>query len=287
VKYFKLLIFFTVLIFICIPLFAGSGVDTLGNKISVPDEGVKIVSLAPGATETLYELGLQEEIVGVSEFCNYPPDFVAGKPKMGGFSTPNIEKIQAADPDVVILTRVAPIQVKYQFDRLGIKIFVDEPKNMNELLETINQFGFLFNRVEQAHALINRMQRSTGMVSEAISKRSTRPVKTMIIIWNKPYYVASRKTFPGDIVRLAGGRVVPDTTQEYLLLDEEHILQLNPEAMILSYMDDMMSYRNIENIIALRNNKVFTPDPDQFLRPGPRAINALKEIAHFLHPEAF
>lgn len=287
-KCFKLTFFLLIFIFIIyISLFGGTGEDSLGNKISVPDEGVRIVSLAPGATEILYELGLREQIVGISEFCDYPPDFVTSKPRMGGFSTPDIEKVQAENPDVVILTRVMPIQVKYQFDRLGIQLFVAEPKNINELLKTIKQFGYLFNRVNEAHELINRMESRAGEVAGAITGRSTNPVITMIIIWNKPYYTASRKTLPGDIVRMAGGRVVPDTTQEYLLINEERILQINPEALILGHEIDMTDYRNIESIRALRNNKVFIPDPDEFLRPGPRIIDALTEIAHFLHPEAF
>ncbi|UCB46008.1 MAG: ABC transporter substrate-binding protein [Spirochaetota bacterium] len=286
-KYFKLTFFLMIFIFIYIPLFSGTGVDSLGNKISIPDEGVKIVSLAPGATEILYELGLQEEIVGISEFCNYPPELVASKPKMGGFSTPDIEKIQAENPDVIILTRTMPIQVKYQFERLGMQLFVAEPKSLNELLKTIIQFGNLFNRVKEAHELVISMESRAGEITEAIRERSTNPVRTMIIIWNKPYYTASRKTLPGDIVQLAGGRIVPDTTQEYLLINEERILQINPEALILGHEIEMTDYRNIESIRALRNNKVFLPNPDEFLRPGPRVINALTEIAHFLHPEAF
>ena len=286
-KYFKLTFFLMIFIFIYIPLFAGTGVDSLGNKLTVPDDGVRIISLAPGATEILYELGLQEEIAGISEFCNYPPELVASKPKMGGFSTPDIEKIQAENPDVIILTRTMPIQVKYQFERLGMQLFVAEPKSLNELLKTIIQFGNLFNRVKEAHELVISMESRAGEITEAIRERSTNQVKTMIIIWNKPYYTASRKTLPGDIVQLAGGRIVPDTTQEYLLINEERILQINPEALILGHEIEMTDYRNIESIRALRNNKVFLPNPDEFLRPGPRVINALVEIAHFLHPEAF
>ena len=154
-------------------------------------------------------------------------------------------------------------------------------------MKTINQFGNLFNRVKEAHELIKKMESRAGEIAGAIKGRSTKPVKTLIIIWNKPYYAALRKMLPGDIVHLAGGRVVPDTTQEYLLINEERILQINPEALILGHEIDMTDYRNIDSIRALKNNKVFIPDPDEFLRPGPRIINALVEIAHFLHPEAF
>jgi len=270
---------------------AGTGVDSIGNRITVPDKNQRIVSLSPGATETLYALGLKDEIVGVSEFCNYPPDFVTTKPKIGGFSTPNIEKIQAVSPHIVIVTRVVPIQVKYQFERLDIQLFVAEPKSYNALMDTINQFGKLFNREEEAHLLIQGMKEEAAEIIQAIRSYSVRPVKTIIEIWQNPYYAAGKNTLPGDIVTMAGGAVIPETGKEYPLLNEESVLKLNPEALILGHKTDqnnlLKSHSNISSISAIRNNKVFSPDPDEFLRPGPRVINALKEIAQFLHPEAF
>ncbi len=273
------------------PVLAGTGVDSIGNRITVPDKNQRIVSLSPGATETLYALGLKDEIVGVSEFCNYPPDFVTTKPKIGGFSTPNIEKIQAVSPHIVIVTRVVPIQVKYQFEQLDIELFVAEPKSFNALMDTINQFGKLFNREEEAHLLIQGMKEEASEIIQAIRSHSVRPVKTIIEIWQNPYYAAGKNTLPGDIVTMAGGIVIPETGKEYPLLNEESILKLNPEALILGHRTDqnslLKSHSNISSISAIRNNKVFSPDPDEFLRPGPRVINALKEIAQFLHPEAF
>lgn len=273
------------------PVLAGTGVDSIGNRITVPDKNQRIVSLSPGATETLYALGLKDEIVGVSQFCNYPPDFVTTKPKIGGFSTPNIEKIQAVSPHIVIVTRVVPIQVKYQFERLDIQLFVAEPKSFNALMDIINQFGKLFNREEEAHLLVQGMKEEAAEIIQAIRSYSVRPVKTIIEIWQNPYYTAGKNTLPGDIVTMAGGAVIPETGKEYPLLNEESILKLNPEALILGHKTDqnnlLKSHSNISSISAIQNNKVFSPDPDEFLRPGPRVINALKEIAQFLHPEAF
>ena len=85
--------------------------------------------------------------------------------------------------------------------------------------------------------------------------------------------------------------MVPGTGSGYSRLTEEHIVELNPEAIILGHRIDLERFfeihTNIASIYAIRNRKVLVPDPDQFLRPGPRVINALKEIAQFLHPEAF
>ena len=279
------------LLFLYAPLYAGVGVDSMGNRVQIPDEGARIVSLSPGATEILFELGLDDSIVGVSDFCDYPPEATAGKPKMGGFSTPNIEMIQAQAPHVVVLTKSMPIGLKHQFSRLGIALFVAESKSFEELLRTILELGALTGRVQEAKSIVHGMKIDAGDVVGTIRSVSTRPVTTMIEIWANPYYVAGKNTLPGDIVRLAGGRVVPESSKEYPLLSEEAILEIDPEALLLGHNVGAEgvaeSHRNVASISAIRNNKVYFPDPDIFLRPGPRVVSALREIAEFLHPEAF
>jgi iron complex transport system substrate-binding protein len=272
-------------------LFGGTAVDSRGVTVHVPDQGIRVVSLSPGATETLYNLGMRNEVVGISDYCNYPPEFVAQKPKVGGYSTPNLEKIQSLSPHVVVLNTVVSLPIKNQFDMLGIPLFVMEPKNFHELLAMVAQFGRLFHREQEARALILAMKEEAGRVTETIRKQSVVPVRTFIEIWYNPFYAAGRSTLPGDIVTMAGGRVVPDGPEEYPRLNEEVLLELNPEAIILGHESDREKFieihSNLLKIYAIRNNKVFTPDPDEFLRPSPRVVKALKEIAQFLHPEAF
>ena len=278
-------------LFFSVPADAGTGVDSMGNRVRIPDDGARIISLSPGATEILFELGLDREIVGISDFCDYPQEKTAGKQRMGGFSSPNIEKIQAQGPHVVVLTKSMPIGLKHEFDRLGIKLFVAESKSFEALLRIILELGALTGRVQQAQSLVSRMRADAGEVIVSVRSVSTRPVTTMIEIWTDPYYVAAKNTLPGDIVRMAGGRVVPESSREYPMLSEEAILEINPEALLLGHSIGeggiTESHKNVASISAIRNNKVFVPDPDQFLRPGPRVVEALREIAEFLHPEAF
>lgn len=285
------LLIVSVLFFLYLPLYGGTGVDSRGVSVTVPDKNVRIVSLSPGATETLYALGLRDEIVGVSDFCNYPPDFVSKKQGLGGFSTPNLEKIQAVSPHIVILTTVVPIHIKNQFDRLGIAIFVTEPESFSQLLNLIKQFGKMFNREKEAYMLISDMKEEAGKVIYAVKTKSLAPVKTFIEIWYNPFYAAGRDTLPGDLVTIAGGEVIPKTGKDYPRLSEESLLALNPEAIVLGHNIDINTFLethvNVAGIYAIRNNKIFTPDPDEFLRPGPRVVNSMKKIARFLHPEAF
>jgi len=270
---------------------AGTAVDSLGNRITIDEKRVKVVSLSPGATEMLYAIGLRDEIVGVSDYCNYPESFVASKPRMGGFSAPNIEKIQSVKPDIIFLNTVVPIFAKNQFERLSIQLFVAEPSSFDELISLIIESGKLFGREKEARALASQMKLEAEKIADRLRAGGRRPVRTFVEVWYKPYYAAEKSSLPGDIVRLAGGEVVPDTGSAFSLIGEELILSLNPEAIVLGHNADyetfIQTHRNLEDVEALRNGKVYTPDPDEFLRPGPRVVKALNEIARFLHPEAF
>jgi len=288
----RICVFIIILIFgISTILLAGTGIDSLGNKITVPNQNLRIVSLSPGSTEILFAIGIRDELVGISDFCNYPTDLVKTKPRMGGFSTPNIEKIESVHPHVVILTSVVPIQIAKQLDKLGIKIFVAEPKAINQLIDNIYQIGKLTNHLDEAQKLIGNMQNKIGSVENCIKRKSVHPVKTFIEIWYNPIYAAEKNTLPGDIVTKAGGEVVPNTGKRYPQLNEETLLKLDPEAIILGHkisMEDFKKiHKNVSSITAIKNNKVLIPNPDIFLRPGPRIVDALEEIARFLHPEAF
>lgn len=279
------------LLFCAASVYGGTAVDTRGHELFVPDHDFRVVSLSPGGTEILFELGVHEELVGVSDFCNHPKEFVSSKQKMGGFSTPNLERIQSVSPHVILLNTVVPISIKKQFDRLGTQIFVTEPKSFSELLDMIIQLGRLFNRETEAQALVQEIKNEVGEVARRVETKSVAPVRTFIEIWYDPYYGAGKNTLAGDIVRLAGGRVVPDSSTPYPRINEEVLLTLNPEAIILGHQIDTATFleihSNVVRVYAIRNNKIFTPDPDVFLRPSPRVVHAIKEIARFLHPEAF
>jgi iron complex transport system substrate-binding protein len=170
-------------------------------------------------------------------------------------------------------------------------MFVTEPKSLAQFLTLVAQMGKMFGRDREAQKLIISMQEEVGVVTKAIQSKSIAPVKTFVEIFYDPYFAAGRNTLPGDIVTLAGGEIVPKTSKDYPRLSEEKLLVLNPEAIILGHISDMDSFleihRNVDGIQAIRNHKIFTPNPDEFLRPGPRVVKSLREIARFLHPEAF
>jgi iron complex transport system substrate-binding protein len=283
------LLFTSLLVLSVRVLQAGTATDSIGQTISVPDRGGRVVSLSPGATETLFALGVRGQLVGVSDFCDHPPGLVGEKPSVGGFSTPSLEKIQVLDPHVVISTTVIPIDIKAQLENMGIDLFVANPKSFEQYLESVRQLGLLLGREEQAAALIRGFEERVGRITAALEAAGSDPVRTFIEIYDIPLFAAGPETLPGDLVRLAGGEVVPDTGEEYPRLSDELLLVLNPRAVVLGHNSSLEQFlsrhRNVERIDAIRNRRIFNPDPDEFLRSGPRMVDALERIARFLHPE--
>ncbi|MFW6180971.1 MAG: ABC transporter substrate-binding protein [Spirochaetota bacterium] len=272
-------------------LHAGTGTDSTGQAVTVPDRGARVVSLSPGATETLFALGAGDQLVGVSDYCDHPPELVRGKPTVGGFSTPNIERIQVLAPHVVISTTVIPLHLKTQLENMGVSLFVANPGSLDQYFEGVRQLGHLLGREREARALIEKLRRRVDRITATLEAAGVEPVRTFIEVFDNPLFAAGSSTLPGDLVRLAGGKVVPDTESDYPRLSEEKLLMLNPQAVILGHNVDLdrflSTHRAVAGIDAIKNRRILIPDPDVFLRPGPRMVDALEEIARFLHPEVF
>src|ERR1044071_8624450 len=115
--------------------------DEIGRTIRVRENPQRIISLAPSVTETLFALGLGDRVVGVTSYCDYPPE-VAHKEKVGDTLRPSIEKIVALKPDLVIASTSSQLeQFILDFDKVGIPVYVSNPHNLAGVLATIEVIG--------------------------------------------------------------------------------------------------------------------------------------------------
>ncbi|MDD4955906.1 MAG: helical backbone metal receptor, partial [Candidatus Omnitrophica bacterium] len=127
------------------------------NSVFSSDDSTRIISLAPATTEILFALGLDEEIIAVSESCNYP-EAAKAKQKTGTFSQPNIERILSLKPDIVFCTGLEQASVAAKLKKLKVNVFVSDPKNIGELFKSIREMGRLTNREEEALKLVEGME---------------------------------------------------------------------------------------------------------------------------------
>ena len=256
------------------------------------DKRLKVVSLAPSTTEILFALDLNEEIVGVSSFCNYPLK-VQEKEKIGTFSQPNIEKILSLKPDIIFCTGLEQAPVIEKLKQLNLKVYVSDPSDIEELFDSIREMAGLTNRDKEANELINRMKIGIEEIkarTEVIPKEDR--VKVFIEFWNDPLMSAGKGSFIDELITLAGGiNISHDVKRPYSYFSPEQVIRRNPDCIILAYMVNEDAAKAIkkrlgwEEIAAVKNNRIYNDiDPDILLRPGPRLVKALVELQKRLYP---
>ena len=253
----------------------------------------KIISLAPSTTEILFALGLDEEIIGVSTFCDYPPE-AKDKEKVGTFSQPNIEKILFLKPDIIFCTGLEQAITVRELRQLNLKVYVSDPTNIDELFTSIKDMARLIHKEKKAEGLIKNMKIKIEEINLKVKSvpQEKRP-KVFVEIWHGPLMTAGKGSFLDELIYLAGGiNIAHDTKRPYSYFSLEQIIKRNPDCIILGYMDsgenqikvgERFGWREIK---AVKNNRIYNDiNPDLLLRPGPRLIEGLEEIYKRLYPK--
>lgn len=263
----------------------------LAHNLSA-DTSKRYISLAPSTTEILFALGLDKEIAGVSSYCDYPQE-AKSKQIVGNFSQPNIEKILSLKPDYVFCTGLEQAPVVEELKRRRLKVYVSDPKNIQELFSSIGEIGQITAREKAARDLIQGMERDIKEVSAKVGSIpiNKRP-RVFVEIWYNPLTTAGAGSFIDELISLAGGiNIAHDTRRPFSIFSPEELIKRNPDCIIFAYMDNdkpgkrLREYLSWKQISAVRENRLYNDiDPNILLRPGPRLTKGLKEIHKRLYP---
>jgi iron complex transport system substrate-binding protein len=247
---------------------------------------LRVVSLAPATTEILFALGLDKEIVGVSQFSDYPPQ-AAIKQSVGTFSDPNVEMILSLKPDIIFCTGLEQAPVVEKLRQLKLNIYVSNPADFKELFASIIKMGQLTGRDAAAYALVKKMSDTIERVkNESAGVLIVKRPKVYIEIWHSPLMTAAKGSFVDEMIYLAGGvNIAHNNFKPYVNFTTEEAIHANPDCIIMAYMDKQDAARLIasrpgwDGIAAVKLGHVYNDiDSDLFLRPGPRLIDGLSEI---------
>lgn len=254
---------------------------------------LRIISIAPSVTEILFSLGLDNQIIGVSSFCNYPPE-AKDKEKIGSFSQPSIEKIIFLKPDIIFATGLEQASTVDQLRRLGMRVFVSDPESFKELFNSIREIAKLVSKGVEASRLISQMEERIKRIKDKVKLIPYQErLSVFIEIGTDPLMTAGSGSFVDELISLAGGiNIAADLPRSYSYFSSEQVIKRNPDCIILGYMDmkqDTSEVKNRlgwENIAAVRNNHIYRDiDPNLFFRPGPRLVEGLEAIYEKLHSE--
>jgi iron complex transport system substrate-binding protein len=265
--------------------------DGVGNVITLESEAQRIVSLAPNHTEILYALGVGDRVVGVTEYCNYPPE-AAAKPKVGDFITVDLEQVVGLEPDLVLATTMHMAETVPALQERGITVFVLDPQSVVAVLESIQKIGQLTDRESEAEALVADMQARIAAVQEKV-QGAPRPK----VFWElgPELFTAGPGSFVNDLITLAGGEnVAGDADSPWPQLSVEAIILKDPDVIVLADHNygqtaEMVKERpGWEDIQAVREGNVIEiTDDDIVSRPGPRLVEGLEFLAKAFHPDLF
>jgi iron complex transport system substrate-binding protein len=264
--------------------------DQTGRRVNLPDHPRRLVSIAPSITETLYELGLGDRLVGDTDYCDYPAQ-ARTLPHVGAMLNPNLERIVALKPDLVLGTDEANRrETADQLELLGIPLYGVTAHTVEGAIQSLEDLGHVLEWDEPSQKLVATLRARVAAVEKQV-QRQPRP-KVLFVVGYRPLIIAGSKTFIADVIRHAGGVSISDDLKgEWPRMSLEEVLKRAPDVILFPRTEDFVpSIDEFEklpgwrDLAAVRNHRLYFI-PETIMRPSPRLIDALEELARLLHPD--
>lgn len=277
--------------------------DVIGTTVTVHSVPQRIISLIPSNTELLFAVGAGGSVVGVTNYCDHPPE-AAEVEKIGDLAAMSLEKIVSLEPDLVLAAKGNSKELVYSLKALGVTVFVLEPQSIEEVLDAIETVGTLTGRMETAGALLDSYRQRLAAVSERIGDLSEdeRPRVFVGSPFRDENWTPGPETYTSAVIHRAGGRNVandlaPRTWSVYNL---EQIISKNPQVLLSTlgegqdpvettkrYLERAKALDGWRDLDAVRNERVVLIPEDWLIRPAPRIFRAIEVLAGALHPDRF
>ncbi len=280
----------------CQPQFQpGTYTDDTGRAVAIDQIPQRIVSFGPSITEILFALGLEEKVVGVGDYSDYP-EAAKLKPKVGNAFSPSLEKIIELEPDLVFTVKHE--QLNRELDALGIKFMVLDPKDMDGIFKDIELVGEITGTKKRAEELIKDMQDSISQVSAQVEDAPKVSVFFIVDATDLTLpWTAGTGSFIDALITMAGGENIAAKGQgAWVQFSLEQIVSSDPEVIIIQTMTGgvpTISKEELEEhpiwgeMTAVKQGKIYLINGDLVSRPGPRIVQGLEAMAKIIHPELF
>jgi cobalamin transport system substrate-binding protein len=268
--------------------------DEFGRTVRIPIVPKRIVSLAPSLTEVVYALGLQDRLVGDTDYCDYPPD-AQKKPKVGGAINPNMEQIASLHPDIVLVIRdFNRLDTVRALDTLGITSYVvDSPRTVDAIIASTKRLAGVLGAPQAGKTVSDELERRLATLQEKLS--SVTPTHVLFVVWTEPLISAGKKTFIADALRKAGAISIVESTQDWPQMSLEEVVHLQPEYLVFANSHSEAAARDFDalanrpgwRLLDAVRNRHYAVISDAVNRPAPRIVSAIEELARQLHPGSF
>ena len=260
--------------------------DFAGRDVRLAAPAQRIVALAPHITENVFSAGAGDRLVGAVAYSDYPEQAKA-VPRVGNFQSWSLESLVALQPDLVLLWSSGNgIDTLPVFDRLGISVFVSEPRKLSDVADTIRKIGKLAGTRSVAEAEARRIEQTLATLGDEY--RREQPVSVFYQIWNEPLQTVNGEHLISQLMALCGGyNVFADAPSLAPKINIESVLARDPDAIVASGMDTarpewLDDWRGYPSLIAVRSGALFFIPPDHVQRPTARVLLGARELCRQL-----
>lgn len=247
-------------------------IDQMNRTIRLEQKPKRIVSLVPSQTELLYDLGLEDEVVGITKFCIHPATWFNAKTRVGGTKNINIQKVAALKPDLIIGNKEENTKEDIELLEKIAPVWISDIIKLQDAIEMIVLLGNLVGKLEKAMVFSDVIKESF----EALEKQGFQRKRTLYLIWRKPYLLAGKETFIDDVMSTSGFENCCKLSRYPELIFNEN---LNPELILLSSEPYPFKERHFSELqVQFPDAKVMLVDGEMFSWYGSHLTHAAKYI---------
>jgi ABC-type Fe3+-hydroxamate transport system substrate-binding protein len=257
-------------------------IDDAGRAVALAGPPRRIVSLVPSLTEVVCALGAASRLVGVTRYCTDPADVVSRLPRVGGTKNPDLARIVALRPDLVLVNTEE--NRKEDFDRLaaaGLRTFVSFPRTVAQAADSVERIAAALGADDEGRALATEIRAARR---EAVARR--RPRRVFCPIWRNPWMSFNHDTYAHDVLLCAGAEnVCGEAGERYPNVDIEEVIAAGPEVILLPDEPYRFTERHRQELPALSDSPAWRAAPVHLVDGkalswyGPRTAAALRYFA--------
>lgn len=269
--------------------------DDRPRTITLSASPKRIVSLAPATTEYLYAAGLGDRVVGISDYCKFPPS-VEGKRRVGSLTNPSLETIVALKPDLVVAAKLNPLEALDRIEALKIPVFGTDPKTLNAVLGCIARLARIGGTEKLAAEQLKPIRDRLARVKRQMAGLNPdhRP-RVFYLLETDPIFTAGKGSIVDECIGLAGGlNLAADLPKPWGNFSMETLVARDPEVLIVVGDDPVAAVRRVTEqepkfqlLTAVKKNRIIAFTSDFLGNPTPRAVEGMEKLAKFLHPQIF
>lgn len=269
--------------------------DDLGRNVTIKGYPQRIISLSPSNTEMVFALGLDDRLIGVTIYDNYP-EAAKSKPQVSEYSNVDVEKIVSLQPDLILADEIHKSDVVPALEKLGITVLVIRPGTVDHIIADIELIGKITGKTKEAGDLAaNMRQRVKTVIDKSAKLTAAEKPSVLYVTWHDPIWTAGGNVIISDLLNMVGATNIGSDLDGYATITLETVIERNPEVIIVmssmgdqnASLDYIKQEPRLQATDALKNKQVYIIDADIFGRTSHRIVNGLEELAKITHPELF